>query len=58
MWHDTADRLRAGWAEHLTQWEADTEPGYPLSPWTQQRRDLGLALADLYDAIGGRRARH
>ena len=54
-WHTKADGIRADWAAYIERWERDTEPGYPLSGFTQSRRDLGLALADLYDAIGGAR---
>lgn len=55
MWHGKADRLRDGWAEYIEQWEADTEPGYPMSGLDRDRHKLGLAFADLYDAIGGAR---
>lgn len=55
FWHSKADRLRQGWVEYVAAWEADTEPGYPLPPLARDLRRLGLAMADLYDAIGGRR---
>ena len=55
MWHGLADRTRKDWAEYVARWEADTEPGYPMTGWARDRRNLALALADLYDALGGRR---
>lgn len=46
-----AETIRAEWAEYVREWEADTEPGYPLQGATAKWRDLGLAIADAADAI-------
>lgn len=53
------ERTRREWAEYQARWEADTEPGYPMSKWDQERRALALAWADftetLFGAIGNSR---
>ena len=55
MWHAKADNIRNDWAGYVTWWEEATKPGYPLSTVARQRRELALAIADAYDALGGKR---
>lgn len=55
IWTGKAARIRRYEAERIARWEAATEPGYPLPSFERAGRDIGLALADLYDAIGGKR---
>lgn len=48
-----AAAIREELAREVEQWERDTEPGHPLPPLAEQRRQLGQNLADIYDRLGG-----